>query len=217
MLDNLDSKIKKYVDEHKKLEKDFNEVNRKMKAEFKTGFYLEKLIPLKEEYYGNLKVLYNVHRPIIEEEFNETEKALRSLVMVPIPQNMLNSMSVMDMLKNPSYEEMKGLIEATMNNYLASKKVYDAFNPVYESNDQLKSKIRNYLAVNDEDPIFMNVDHVIEEIENLKDYIMHNIFGAATTEFLNSSSYVIGNILSGSYISNVKAKADRFHNRFKSA
>lgn len=212
MLKNVLSNVKTYVDQHKQLEVSLNETKNKIFARYKDGAFLEKFEQVNAIYLEGVNKLYNDFKGKVEDEFKEAEKAIRSVAMMPIPQEIINSMTILEQIKNPTDEEIKSVFEATNNCYLACKKAHD----VFKVNGSYARKVQAYLDGETEiEPIFIPMDPIIEEITNVRDYVMGNIFNASTSEFANNSRYGILNVLNGSMIKSLEETANNFYDRYK--
>lgn len=211
MLNNVLSNVKTYVENHKKLEATLIDTKNKIYARYKDAAFLEKFEQVRGIYLEDVDKLYNEFKGKVEDEFNEAEKSIRSLVMIPIHQEMINSMNILEQIKNPTEEEIKSVFEATKNSYLASKKAHDAF----KVNDDYSRKVQAFFDGETEvEPLFIPMDFILEEIKNLKMKIMDTIFISSTQEFSNNQ-YWVANIINGTWIDNVVESANNFYNRYK--
>ncbi len=211
MLKNLLSNVKGYVDQHKQLEVALSDAKNKIYARYKEGAFLEEFEKVRAIYLEGVNALYNEFKTKVEDEFNEAEKAIRSVVMMPIPQDLINTMNILAQIDNATDEEIKSVFEATRNSYLASKKAHD----VFKVNDSYSKKLQAYLDGESVEPIFIPMDRIIEEVKFLKSNVMDTIFSASTQEFANNNKYGLLNILNGSMITDVAENANNFYDRYK--
>ncbi len=214
MLENLLKKINEYVDAHKSLDKELHDQDETNRAWYNDSKRFEKLAALKKVHYDYCKLLNEKYKNEVINIFEEAFKQIRAVPMIPIDQGMFNNFSWIEKMSSISKEEVKSLYEATKNNYLANKKVYDFLMAKGNHEDALM-KYLNYLQDKDvSEMFFISVDSMISCVEELKDYIMNNIFANSNMDFSNIG-YHTANVLNGEYIHDVKRQGDIFITRYQ--
>lgn len=214
MLDNLLSKVNEYVERHVSLESDMNEQDAKNAKLYVPGVRLQKLAQLKEVYHDSCKILHSQYEEDVKKIFADAYKEMKETTMQPLDQGILNNISLMEQLEDISQDEADALFEATRNNYLANKKVYQFINKIGKGKSIWKKYIEYLDSGDPRDIYFVPITSVKEVVEGLERYIMDNIFGDDYKEF-SHMNYNIRNILKGDYINDVKSKGDYFINRYK--
>lgn len=213
MLDNLLENLKEYVEKHKSLEIEMNEQDAKNTKLYNAGVRLQKLGELKEVYHDSCKILNDKYKEKVEKIFEDAFEQLRTATMQPVEQGILNNINLMEQLEDISQDEVDSLFEVTKNNYLANKKVYQYAVKIGKGKS-VWDKYIEYLHSSDASDIyFIPLSSVKLKIEELKGYIMTNIFVDSNRKFV-LDNYNVLNILHGNHINEVKKQGDIFIKRY---
>lgn len=210
MLKNLLNDLKDYIEAHKAEEVKFNDLKKKMMERYKDQVYQQKAEEAQAAYLAKTKELFNEYQEKIQQHFIDAEKSVKSLVMIPITQDMINTIKIIEELQNPTIEEINAIYEGVKGSYLASKRVHETI----ARDKSLQEKMKTYEETGVE-AFFMPIDPVIQDIDSLRNYVMNAVFAASTAQFLNPS-YAVLNILSGVMINNVVESINKFLDRYKS-
>lgn len=210
MLKNLLNDLKAYIETHKAEEVKFYTVKKQMLERYNDQVYQQKAAEAQAAYLAKTNELFNEYQEKVQKQFVDAEKAIRSLVMISIPQDMINAIKIIEELNNPTMEEINAIYEATKNSYLASKRVHETIS----RDETLTEKMKAYFETGVE-PFFMPIDLVIQEITSLKSYVMGSVFSASTTEFSKLADYKVENVLHGGMISAADESINRFLDRYK--